>query len=164
MKYGIKEVTFYGFTKDNNKRAVDQREAFTQACVDAVALLSGRDANLLVIGNTYSVAFPEALKPYANHRVHFGQGLMNINFLVNYDWEWDLGNLKENKELASQEISRIDLHCQVGRTASFKRFSCRRNPSYADFYIINDYWPDFKVSHIMDALKWYQDCDVTLGG
>ncbi|MGI6728299.1 MAG: undecaprenyl diphosphate synthase family protein [Anaerovoracaceae bacterium] len=35
---------------------------------------------------------------------------------------------------------------------------------YADFYIIDDYWPDFKKTHFIDALKWYQDCDVTLGG
>jgi len=62
LEYGIKEATFYGFTKDNNKRAKDQRDAFTQSCVDAVQLLSGKDANLLVIGNTESPAFPSERK------------------------------------------------------------------------------------------------------
>ena len=163
LKHGVKEATFYGFTKDNNKRAVDQREAFTQACVDAVALLSGRDANLLVVGNTDSSAFPEALKPYTERRVHFGQGLMNINFLVNYDWEWDLGNLKENKELASHDVSRIDLIIRWGGRRRLSGF-LPAQPVYADFYVIDDYWPDFKPSHVLDALQWYQDCDVTLGG
>jgi len=163
LKYGIKEATFYGFTKDNNKRAVDQREAFTQACVDAVALLSGRDANLLVVGNTDSPAFPEVLKPYTEHRVHFGQGLMNINFLVNYDWEWDLGNLKEHKELASHEVSRIDLIIRWGGRRRLSGFLPAQSV-YADFYVIDDYWPDFKPSHVLDALQWYQDCDITLGG
>ncbi len=131
--------------------------------MDAVELLSGRDANLLVIGNTDSVAFPEALKKYANHRVNFGRGLININFLVNYDWEWDLGNLKENKELASHDISRLDLVIRWGGRRRLSGFLPAQSV-YADFYIIDDYWPDFKASHILDALKWYQDCDVTLGG
>ncbi|MGE4276573.1 MAG: undecaprenyl diphosphate synthase family protein [Lawsonibacter sp.] len=163
LRYGIKEATFYGFTKDNNKRAKDQREAFTNACVDAVELLSGRDANLLVIGNTNVTAFPEALKPYANHRVHFGRGLININFLVNYDWEWDLETLMEHKRLASHEISRIDLIIRWGGRRRLSGFLPAQSV-YADFYVIDDYWPDFKTSHFLDALNWYQDCDVTLGG
>lgn len=163
LQYGIKEATFYGFTKDNNKRAVDQREAFTNACVDAVKLLSGRDANLLVIGNTDSPAFPPELEPYANRRVCFGRGLININFLVNYDWEWDLENLKENKRLASHEISRVDLIIRWGGRYRLSGFLPAQSV-YADFYVVNEYWPDFKASHILDALNWYQGCDVTLGG
>ena len=38
---------FYGFTKDNNKR--EKPEGSYKSCVEAVELLSGRDANLLVI-------------------------------------------------------------------------------------------------------------------
>ena len=70
LEYGVKEATFYGFTKDNNKRDIKQREAFTKACVDAVELLSGKDANLLVIGNTESPAFPTELKKYANNALN----------------------------------------------------------------------------------------------
>lgn len=163
LEYGIKEATFYGFTKDNNKRAKDQRDAFTQACVDAVQLLSGKDANLLVIGNTESPAFPSELKKYANSRVHFGRGLININFLVNYDWEWDLNNLIENKTLRSAEIPRVDLIIRWGGCRRLSGFLPAQSV-YADFYIIDDYWPDFKKAHFLDALRWYQNCDVTLGG
>lgn len=163
LEYGIKEATFYGFTKDNNKRAKDQRDAFTKACVDAVERLSNRDANLLVIGNTESPAFPEELKKYANHRVGFGKGLINLNFLVNYDWEWDLNNLKENGCLKSAEISRVDLLIRWGGRRRLSGFLPAQSV-YTDFYIIDDYWPDFKPSQFLDALRWYQDCDVTLGG
>jgi len=114
LEYGIKEATFYGFTKDNNKRARDQREAFTKACIDAVEMLSGRDANLLVIGNTDSPAFPAELNKYANKRVGFGRGLININFLVNYDWEWDLRSMLTSKQPASFAIPRIDLIIRWG--------------------------------------------------
>lgn len=163
LEYGVREATFYGFTKDNNKREKDQRDAFTKACVDSVELLSGRDANLLVIGNTASPAFPDELKKYANKRVHFGRGLININFLVNYDWEWDLRNLAEHKRLASNEISRIDLLIRWGGRRRLSGFLPAQSV-YADFYIIDAYWPEFEKSHFLDALRWYQNCDVTLGG
>lgn len=163
LEYGIKEATFYGFTKDNNKRAKDQRDAFTQSCVDAVQLLSGKDANLLVIGNTESPAFPLELKKYANKRVHFGRGLININFLVNYDWEWDLYNLTENKTLKSSDIPRVDLIIRWGGCRRLSGFLPAQSV-YADFYIIDDYWPDFNKTQFLDALRWYQNCDVTLGG
>jgi undecaprenyl diphosphate synthase len=163
LEFGIKEATFYGFTKDNNKREKEQRDAFTKACIDAVELLSGKDANLLVIGNTESTAFPEELLKYANKRTNFGRGLINLNFLVNYDWEWDLKNLMVNKQLESYDIPRVDLIIRWGGRRRLSGFLPVQSV-YADFFIIDDYWPSFNKSHFMDALRWYQDCDVTLGG
>ncbi len=163
LEYGVKEATFYGFTKDNNKRETGQREAFTKACVDAVEMLSGRDANLLVIGNTDSPAFPKELLKYANQRVEFGKGLINLNFLVNYDWEWDLKKLSKNKQLESVDIPRLDLIIRWGGRRRLSGFLPVQSV-YADFYVINDYWPSFQKTHFIDALEWYQDCDVTLGG
>ena len=163
LEYGIKEATFYGFTKDNNKRDRSQRDAFTKACIDAVEMLSGRDANLLVIRNTESTAFPEELIKYANKRVHFGKGLINLNFLVNYDWEWDLNNLSTNKVLHSSDIPRLDLIVRWGGHRRLSGFLPAQSV-YADFYIVEDYWPDFQRSQFLDALRWYQNCDVTLGG
>lgn len=163
LEYGIREATFYGFTKDNNKRELPQRKAFTKACVEAVELLSGRDANLLVIGNTASPAFPPELLKYANRQVRFGRGRVNLNFLVNYDWEWDLNGLKEEGSLKSAEISRIDLIVRWGGRRRLSGFLPAQSV-YSDFYIVDDYWPDFQPSQFLGALNWYQDCDVTLGG
>lgn len=163
IKYGIREATFYGFTRDNNKRALDQRKAFTECCVKAVETLSEKDANLLVIGNTHSPAFPDELKKYANRRIPFGKGKININFLVNYDWEWDIYNLSESNKIASFEIPKIDLIIRWGGRRRLSGFLPVQSV-YADFYIIDDYWPAFKKTHFLDALRWYQDCDVTLGG
>lgn len=160
---GIKEATFYGFTKDNNKRAKDQRDAFTQACVDAVNILSNRDANLMVIGNAESAAFPEDLVPFANQRVNFGKGLININFLVNYDWEWDLNSALESGHIASSDISPIDMVIRWGGRRRLSGFLPVQSV-YADFYVLDPYWPDFEDEHFYEALDWYQDCDVTRGG
>lgn len=35
---------------------------------------------------------------------------------------------------------------------------------YSDFYVVDDYWPDFKREHVEDAFKWYAAQDITLGG
>lgn len=61
---GIQEITYYGFTVDNCKRPAVQFAAFQKACVDAVELLKQEGADLLVMGNTDSKCFPEALLPY----------------------------------------------------------------------------------------------------
>lgn len=171
IENGIKEITFYGFTQDNTKRPSQQTEAFTKACIDAVNKLSNRDANLMVIGNTDSPLFPKELLPYTN-RVIFGKGKIKINFLVNYGWNWDLNHAQTHPDtdsnnfyskIASSDISRIDLILRWGGRYRLSGFLPIQSV-YADFYVINDMWPDFKSEHFYKALEWYQDQDVTLGG
>src|SRR5688572_6795574 len=58
LELGVQELTFYGFTQDNTKRAAVQRKAFQQACVEAVHLLTEREVEILVVGNTQSTMFP----------------------------------------------------------------------------------------------------------
>lgn len=171
IENGIKEITFYGFTQDNTKRPSQQTEAFTKACIDAVNKLSNRDANLMVVGNTDSPLFPKELLPYTN-RVTFGKGIIKINFLVNYGWNWDLNHAQMHRDadsnnfynkIASADISRIDLILRWGGRYRLSGFLPIQSV-YADFYVINDMWPDFKSEHFYKALEWYQDQDVTLGG
>ncbi|AFS78138.1 di-trans-poly-cis-decaprenylcistransferase UppS [Gottschalkia acidurici 9a] len=167
---GVKEITYYGFTTDNTKRPSVQRLAFTQACINAVKMLSKEDAELLVVGNTDTPMFPEELRPYTTRR-KFGKGGMRVNFLVNYGWSWDLNSLK----LADQSRKNIDNHINsydVSRIDLIIRWGGRRRLSgflpvqsvYADFYVVDEYWPDFKDEHFHNALCWYQEQDITLGG
>ena len=170
QKLGIKEITYYGFTTDNTKRPANQKEAFTKACIDAVKLLSHEDAELLVIGNTESPCFPSELLPFTKRKT-FGKGGIKVNFLVNYGWEWDLNlsrktnNKRKNLDLAlqSKDISRIDLIIRWGGRRRLSGFLPIQSV-YSDFYVVNDYWPDFKPQHVYDALEWYATQDRTLGG
>lgn len=159
-KYGIKELTFYGFTVDNTKRPRFQRLAFTKACIDAVEMLAKENADLLVIGNYKSEMFPKKLLPYIE-RQRFGEGGTRVNFLVNYDWEWDVcdavGGMK------SRDISRVDLIIRWGGRRRLSGFLPLQSV-YSDFYIIDDYWPEFNKEQFEGALQWYQVQDVTLGG
>lgn len=168
---GIKEITYYGFTMDNTKRPKVQRLAFTKACVDAVKMLTKEDASLLVVGNTESDVFPKSLIPFTLKRQDFGKGGIKVNFLVNYGWKWDLKSYSHSNEkssnitdiIKSRNISRVDLVIRWGGRRRLSGFPPLQTV-YSDFYIVDDYWPDFKPEHFYNALKWYDKQDITLGG
>lgn len=174
LELGINELTFYGFTQDNTKRPSVQKKAFRKACVDAVDMLSNRDASLLVIGDNTSRMFPEELTPYTKRHL-FGRDLLKVNFLVNYGWKWDLNHALKtlgpkalaSKNLidyiASRDIPRVDLIIRWGGRRRLSGFLPVQS-IYSDFYVVDDYWPDFKPEHFYQALDWYQGQDVTLGG
>ena len=170
QKYNINEITFYGFTVDNTKRPSEQKRAFTEACINSVKLLTKEDCEILVIGNTKSPSFPEELLPFTKRRT-FGKGGIKVNFLINYGWEWDLNELKTAdakrkniyNNIHSNDISRIDLIIRWGGRRRLSGFLPVQSV-YSDFYVIDDYWPDFKPEHLDEALSWYNVQDVTLGG
>ncbi len=174
VELGVEELTFYGFTQDNTKRPSLQTAAFRKACVEAVKMLSARDACLLVVGDASSPLFPKELIPYTMRRT-FGRGGIKINFLVNYGWKWDLGNLQKQtnngspsnsnflSSIASAELFRIDLIIRWGGRRRLSGFLPVQT-IYADFYVVDDMWPDFRKEHVYDGLLWYQNQDVTLGG
>ncbi len=155
---GIPEVSVYCFTQDNTKRPSPQIEAFRSACVDFALEISRRGAALLVMGNDKSPLFPEELRPF---RVREGEGI-KVNLLVNYDWEWDLSGLREG-EIRSREISRLDLVVRWGGGRRLSGFLPVQSV-YTDFYVVDEYWPDFRPEHFGQALSRFKEQDQTLGG
>lgn len=168
--YGVDEITYYGFTTDNCKRPLKQLKAFSKACEEAVKLISSEGASLLVMGNSASPYFPESLKTYTV-RTNVNGGGIKVNFLVNYGWEWDLGTLNEShgnrnkiiSGLHSHDISRIDLIIRWGGMRRLSGFLPIQSV-YADFFIVDSMWPDFRNQDFYDAMNWYHKQDVTLGG
>ncbi|HEX2950918.1 MAG TPA: polyprenyl diphosphate synthase [Armatimonadota bacterium] len=174
LALGIEEMTAYGFTMDNTKRPSEQRVAFQRACVRAVEILHSRDVAILVVGNDESPMFPRELLPYRT-RQNNEQGKLRGNLLVNYDWNWDLRQAMRDeatrkrsrkdflRTIGSADVSRIDL---VIRWGGRRRLSglLPVQSVYADFYVIDDYWPDFQPEQFFEALRWYETQDVTLGG
>lgn len=165
---GIEEVSVYGFTTDNTKRPRDQRVAFAQACVAFVEATQGRAISLRVVGDTTSHVFPEALRPYATSRI--GPGPLKVNLLVNYGWQWDLQSAVRAGEagpisdhLASRDVSRIDLIVRWGGMRRLSGFLPVQSV-YADFFVVEEMWPDYQAEQFLEALRWYEKQDVTLGG
>ena len=159
---GIEEITYYGFTVDNCKRPSVQLQAFQKACVEAVDLIAQEGADLLVMGNCESKCFPKQLLPYTMRRPIHGGGI-RLNFLVNYGWQWDLSRIRAEGYPHSADISRIDLIIRWGGMRRLSGFLPIQSV-YADFYVIDRYWPDFQEEDLEDALAWYAGQDVTLGG
>lgn len=160
QKHGIQELTYYGFTVDNCKRPREQVHAFSKACVEAVKMIEQENAELYVIGNTDSPCFPVELLPYAGggRRSAYNKDTLRVNFLVNYGWEWDMKN-----GWPSSEIPRVDMVIRWGGMCRLSGFLPIQTV-YSDFYIVKELWPDFQEEQFMDALAWYQEQDITLGG
>jgi len=170
---GIEEVSIYGFTKENVRRPSDQVDAFRSACTEFALKASAAGAAVLAVGDAESAVFPSALLPFAKER---SDGDLRVNLLVNYSWQWDLHSAIEHaktnggvsysavpKALASGAVSRVDLVVRWGgrrRLSGFLPVQC----AYADFYVIETLWPDSRPEEFLDALTWYQDQDVTMGG
>jgi undecaprenyl diphosphate synthase len=155
---GIPEISIYGFTQDNTKRPVIQREAFRSACVSYAMEVARRDAALMIVGDETSDLFPPELRDFRTRR---GNG-MKVNLLVNYDWEWDLAGLREGS-IRSHAVSRLDLIVRWGGGRRLSGFLPVQSV-YADFYVVDEYWPDFKSEHFDQALRWFREQDQTLGG
>lgn len=169
--FGVEELTYYGFTTDNCKRPTIEVNAFTNACVEAVKMIQKENVSLLVVGNTKSNMFPKELIQYTKKRINIGKNDLKVNFLVNYGWEWDLGNINKTSRnrnfimssLNSKDVSRIDL---IIRWGGRKRLSglLPVQAVYADIYTIDKMWPEFDKQQFIDALNWYNNQDITLGG
>lgn len=167
-EFGIKEISYYGFTVDNCKRPKQQIEAFSKSCVDAVNLIAVQGVSLLVVGDSDSKFFPKELKPYTK-RTDIAGGGIKVNFLVNYGWEWDLSGVtngdtdKITNQIKSHDVSRMDMVIRWGGMRRLSGFLPVQSV-YADFFVVDELWPNFKPQHFQDAMQWYQRQDPTLGG
>lgn len=159
---GIGEITYYGFTMDNCKRPAVQFQAFRKACVEAVDLMAQEGVDLLVMGDDTSKCFPPELLPYRKRTSLYGGGI-RVNLLVNYGWQWDLSHIRTDGHPWSQDISRMDLIIRWGGMRRLSGFLPIQSV-YADFYVEEKLWPDFRPDDFRKALDWYGEQDVTLGG
>jgi undecaprenyl diphosphate synthase len=158
LDLGIEEASIYCFTQDNTKRPSVQKKAFTEASVAFAKDIADRGAAVLVVGDETSAQFPEELRDFRERR---GSG-MKVNLLINYGWEWDLHGLKAG-DLRSNEVSRLDLIVRWGGGRRLSGFLPVQSV-YADFYVRDEYWPDFEPEHLDHALDWFSRQDQTLGG
>lgn len=157
-RLGIEEVSVYGFTQDNTRRPSVQTQRFRAACVEFALEIAHRGAALLVVGDERSAQFPPELRAFRRRQ---GSGI-KVNFLVNYGWEWDLDGLREGA-LRSAEVSRLDLVVRWGGGRRLSGFLPVQSV-YADIFVVDEYWPDFKPAHLQAALAWFRQQDRTLGG
>lgn len=144
------------------------KPAFTKACVAAVKVLSEENGGkswifrCFLVGNTDSRCFEPAL----HHEAGFRKRRNEIIFLSITAWEWDLGLIRNGMigpKLGTADVSRVDL---VIRWESRRRLSgfLPVQSVYSDFYVVDDYWPDFPPRHVAGSDFLVLRQGVTLGG
>jgi undecaprenyl diphosphate synthase len=69
-----------------------------------------RGAALMVAGDDRSAFFPDELQVF---RIRQGAG-MRVNFLTNYDWEWDLASSKRDRSARIKSQDWTSLSAGVG--------------------------------------------------
>ena len=172
---GIREVSVYGFTKENVRRPSSQVRAFQDACVRFATRAVAGGAALRIVGDHASAAFPSELRRWTSRT----RGDLRVNLLANYGWQWDLRELERAREakraasrvskpairrsFASHDVPRVELVVRWGgrhRLSGFLPLQC----AYADLFVIDTHWPDMRPSEFLDALRWYAHQDVTIGG
>lgn len=172
-KMGIKEISIYGFTKENTRRPAIQVREFRKACAKLAQNLIELGISFIAIGDTKSNFFPKELKQYTNERT---PGDLKINLLVNYNWHWDLYSALEEarknpaitystvtEALKSKLVSKVDLVIRWGGRNRLSGFLPIQT-AYADFISIPSMWPDATPEEFVSALEWYQIQDPTRGG
>ena len=112
----------------------------------------------MVVGDRSSEQFPAELAAFNERR---GDGI-KVNLLMNYGWEWDLSGLKTGA-VRSIDVSRLDLIVRWGGGRRLSGFLPVQSV-YADFYVVDAFWPDFEDVHFRQSLAWYGEQDQTLGG
>jgi undecaprenyl diphosphate synthase len=60
----------------------------------------------------------------------------------------------KNGGLRSGDVSRLDLIVRGGGGRRLSGFLPVQSV-YADFYVRNEFWPDFDQRHFLDALAWH---------
>jgi len=171
---GIQEVSVYIFTKENSHRPKDQTDAFKAAFSKFLRWVSDKEVSLLVVGDSGSEVFPKELKGFTVPEPDRAEK-RRLNFLVNYNWKWDLsvaieecrGGVPANKDLleciGSRHVSPIDLVIRWGSRSRLSGFLPVQS-AYADIYVVDALWPDYKIQHLHEALGWYERQDITMGG
>jgi len=168
---GVEEVSVYIFTKENAHRPKDQIIAFKQAFLEFLDWVDDKDVSLLVVGDTRSPVFPKEIKKLTVPDKG-RDGKRRLNFLVNYNWEWDLsvglkggngGNGGILGRIGSHHVSKVDLVIRWGDRNRLSGFLPVQT-AYADIYVVKALWPDYEVGHLYKALKWYEKQDITMGG
>ena len=171
---GIKEVSTYIFTKENTHRPREQVEAFRKAFITFPDWVEGQDVSLLIVGDTSSAMFPKGIE-HLTKPDNDRSKRRRLNLLVSYNWKWDVGEVIRTPALitsrrdellslvGSRHVSNIDLIVRWGGRNRLSGFLPLQS-AYADICVVDAMWPDFEVEQFYDALRWYQDQDITMGG
>lgn len=184
----IEYLTFYAFSKENWKRPLLEvsglMQIFEKAAIREIQKLHERNIKIQIIGNLDDL--PASLFRRVQDIVELTQNNtgLRINFALSYSGRNEIikgikkliKDYKEGKiDIDSLDERTFSKYLDTGgvpdpdlliRTSGEMRFSnfLLWQIAYTELWVTPVYWPDFKRSHYLQALKDYQKRERRYGG
>ena len=180
---GIKFLTLYAFSTENWERPKTEVKALMSLLISAInketRTLMENDIKLIAIGNTNSLPSKakekliEAIKKTENNK------RMTLVLALSYSGRWDI--LNATKKIINDGISPNDINETVFqqylttenvpdpelliRTSGEYRISnfLLWQIAYSELYFTKTLWPDFRKSHLKEAIIDYQNRERRFG-
>ena len=184
---GIKYLTLYTFSTENWKRPQDEVATLMRLIVRSLKSeindLNANDVRLTTIGDFNSlpaIVQKELMQSIEKTR---NNKKLTLNLALSYSSKWELitaiknisKQVKEN-EISIDEIDEKIISANLAtkdmpdpdlliRTAGEFRISnfLLWQLAYAELYITDTFWPDFKAKHLLDAIINYQSRERRFG-
>lgn len=181
VKYGIKYLTIYAFSKENWKRSEKEVSGLMNMLIKGVNenldKINDLDVKVRLLGDYATL--PQDVKEAVDKTLKStstNTGLI-LNIALNYGGRWEITNaVKEiSKKVVSgdikiEEINELTISNNMLisetpdpdlliRTSGEYRISnfLLWQLSYTELYFTNVLWPDFREEHFLAALKEYQN-------
>lgn len=181
----ISELTLFAFSSENWKRPnyeVDFLMSLFKKSIDEyISELDGNNIKIRFIGN-YEGFSKTLIKRIDNaEKLTRANTGMTLNLAVNYGGRWDL--LNAFKKLAEENNYKVDINSLTEeniekylstysncpdlliRTGGEYRLSnfLLWQHAYTELYFTECLWPDFDISDLDKAIKWFQERERTFG-
>lgn len=184
---GVKYLTLYTFSTENWKRPQEEVTTLMRLIVKSLKNetddLNANNVKLTTIGDTSSL--PKIVQQELQQAVlKTGKNTkLTLNLALSYSSRWELINavkniskqVKENKLSVSEINEEViasnletngmpdpDLLIRSGGEFRISNFLLWQL-AYAELYISNLYWPDFKTKNLIDAISDYQNRERRFG-
>ncbi|MEC7832580.1 MAG: polyprenyl diphosphate synthase [Pseudomonadota bacterium] len=181
----ISELTLFAFSSENWKRPnyeVDFLMSLFKKSIDEyISELDGNNIKIRFIGN-YEGFSKTLIKRIDNaEKLTRANTGMTLNLAVNYGGRWDLLNafkklVEENNykvdinSLTEENIEKYlstysncpDLLIRTGGEYRLSNFLLWQH-AYTELYFTECLWPDFDISDLDKAIKWFQERERTFG-
>lgn len=177
---GVKYLTLYTFSTENWNRPKDEVSTLMRLLLKSLKErldeLNKNDIKLTCIGNIESLPFVVQKQLYEDIERTKNNKRMTLNLALSYSGRWELleavknisrkvvegklapDNIKEktiSENLTTKNLPDPDLIIRTSgefRVSNFLLWQI----AYAEFVILDVFWPDFSKKHLYEAIKQYQ--------
>ncbi len=177
---GVKHLTLYTFSTENWKRPKDEVSTLMRLLVSSLRKesneLNENDVKLTTIGDVQTL--PNEVQKELNDAVERTKNnkTMNLNLALSYSGRWEI--LEAIKKIAEDVSNRGLKIIDINENCIANHLTTKNIPdpdllirtsgefrvsnfllwqiAYSEFFITDDYWPDFRRKNLYEAIRNFQ--------